>query len=63
MLFSAAACWVTHRTRGAAASQTDREDKNSQTCCIDPTRRAVAHLLTLQNEEHTMAADASRYPS
>lgn len=38
-------CWVTHRTTGAAAPQTDREDKNSQTCRIDPSlsEGAVAH--------------------
>lgn len=61
-LCSAAAWRVTHRSRGAAASQTDREDKNSQTCCTDPSLKAVVHLLTSTNEKHTTAAEASIFP-
>lgn len=54
-LLPTADCWVTHRTTGAAAPQTDREDKNSQTCRIDPSlsERAVAHPLCQPLGMHT----------
>lgn len=54
-LLPMADCWVTHRTTGAAALQTDREDKNSQTCRIDPSlsERAVAHPLRQPLGMHT----------
>lgn len=48
-------CWVTHRTTGAAAPQTDRGDKNSRTCRIDPSlsEGAVAHPLRQPLGMHT----------
>ena len=50
--------WLIEPQR-ATAYQTHREDKNSQTCCIDPSLKAVAHLLTSLNEKLTVAAKAS----